>query len=331
MKKMFLLTAMAVFCFVTHVKAQDDDVYFVPGKQTKQAETPARAVAGRTAQTPERSWYEGRTCKRDVDDYNRRGGASVATADTDSLQDVPEESDGYYTSRLVRFHAPGLVVVASPYYWDYCYDYGWYDPWYGWSWRPWYAGWYGPWYAGWGWGGWYDPWYGPGWGWGWGGWWPGHGPAWGHPAWAWHATPRRGWASGRGGFRGTSNGGYRTTGTRTFAGRGGSSSFGTRTTAGTRPFGTGSRSFGTGTRSAGSRSFGSGTTNRSVSQRRNTRSFDTNRSSSSTRSHTPSYTPSTSSRGGFGGGGSVSSSPSRSGGGFGGGRSFGGGSRGGRR
>jgi hypothetical protein len=129
---------------------------------------------------------------RDVDDYNRRGnntasnGQVVARLVNDTLyvtsvdstnqeqtyvygndkdgsrkyseDDNYYEDDYTYASRLGRYHS---VHFIDPWYWDYCY--GWYDPWY----DPWY-GWYAPYYRH-GYYSWYD------WGWGWH-----YGPSWGY-------------------------------------------------------------------------------------------------------------------------------------------------------
>jgi len=312
MKKKFLFMMVAA-CFVTNMQAQDDDVYFVPGKSAEKRNV-ADVPRTSDARQPEADddWYKGRVSQRDVDDYNRKGRVDDADALNDSVDRTEPQNDGYYTSRLVRFHSPGLVIVASPYYWDY-YDY-WYDPWYaGWAWHPWHAGWYGPWYAGWGWHGWYDPWYG------WG--WHGPGPVWGHyPVWPYRGDSRRGWASGRGGYRRPING-MRTSGTHSFASRGNGSSFGTRRTTGSRSFGTkGTNGVSSGTRTGGNRTFGNGSnTNRGT--QRSTRSFNSGRSSAPSRTYTPSTNSGNRNSGGsFGGGGHSSGS-----------RSFGGGGRGGRR
>ncbi len=206
MRKSLLLLSAALLAALG-AQAQDDDVYFVPSAKDKAQKTDtytARPYAGRSSystigggeETTYDTWADGRTDGgRDVDEYNRRGGASHHNCDTAQTSADYDEGyedgyeDGVYTSRLVRFWSPRAgVYVSSPYYWnwyDYAYDpfyYGYGSPWsYGWSgwwgwgswygWRPYYSSWYS-------WGAWHDPW------WGWGG-----GLA-HHPHWGWDAAPR---------------------------------------------------------------------------------------------------------------------------------------------
>ena len=142
-----------------------DDVYFVPSRKAATTATTQQPTTMRSSyeniatdgSMDYDNWYEGRTDLRDVDAYNRR----TVPTDYDTIDDsyVPDEYymndepvDGLYTSRIVRFHSPRGVIVASPYYWDY-YDTYYYDPWWGWR-----SSWYSPWYSGW-YGGWYSPWY----------------------------------------------------------------------------------------------------------------------------------------------------------------------------
>ena len=150
MKKTLLLSLMSLCAFTGF--AQDDDVYFVPSKDVQQTTiSDGSTYTVLESEAGNDEWYAGRSTGRDVDAYNRRGnyneyGVAVDTVDDDAYADDYE--DGSCTSRIVRFHSPGYVIVASPYYWDYNY---WYDPWYSWGWHY----------------GWYDPWYSWSWGWGW--------------------------------------------------------------------------------------------------------------------------------------------------------------------
>jgi uncharacterized membrane protein YgcG len=190
--RLLLISALFGVLPQTMAAQDDDDLYFVPKKQSKQ-ESIADADY-RQKEVP--TYYCG--SDRNVDEYNRRGklksyyqkigadslgndiiefheGEEVWSADdTDSLMSVYPGSETYYddddyaySRRMSRFD-------------DF---YGWYSPYYSyWAypyWRSWY-GWYDPWYTGWYGAGWYSPWYYDsfyGWGYpyyGWAGW---HGPS----------------------------------------------------------------------------------------------------------------------------------------------------------
>ena len=169
------------------VAAQDDDLYFVPKKQSKQ-ECKADADC-RHDDAP--TYYCG--SNRNVDEYNRRGklrsyyqkigadslgndiiefhtGDEVWNAeDTDSLMSVYPGSESYYDDD--DYACSRRMSMFDDFY-------GWHSPYYYWSrpyWRSWY-GWYDPWYDGWYGAGWYSPWYHDsfyGWGYpyyGWSGW-----------------------------------------------------------------------------------------------------------------------------------------------------------------
>lgn len=194
-KSLFLISMFAIGLLSGYAQ---DDVYFVPKKGSKVVED-QEELSSSYRQLPAQSseqdgWYSNRRVNRDVDAYNRR---KANTNDSSSLKQQrryeDEEDNGYYTERLIRFHAPGGVIVTSPYYWDYC-DYYvdpfyYYDPWYwrtnwyiwgrpwGWSswytWSPWpsWYGYYGPWYGYYNsWYGYYNPWYDWGWNRGWNNW-----------------------------------------------------------------------------------------------------------------------------------------------------------------
>ncbi len=202
MKKYLTLLILALA--VTTVHAQDDDVYFVPSKSSQAQSTQQGTTRPKSHYTPitedtydADNWAAGRGNNGwDVDAYNRRTQATD-TASNISGQDAPyaddENTDGSYTSLLVRFHSPRIgVYVSSPYY-SVLTDYYWADPWL----SPWYGGfYYSSWY-GWGWN-WGWPYYGPAYAWnpwwdyGWGWrpphfWHPGH-----QPSWAYRPIPRRG-------------------------------------------------------------------------------------------------------------------------------------------
>lgn len=173
--------------------AQDDDLYFVPKKQTI-----GNSVANElTSEYNHQPYYCGSS--RDVDEYNRRGklksyyqkigtdslgndiiefhegDGTYGTADLDSTITIYPGSERYYDDddfkcarRMGRFdgyYDPALYSWSYPYsYWRGYY--GWYDPWYDPFYSPYYAGWYGGWYSPWR----YDYW---GWNypyWGWSGW-----------------------------------------------------------------------------------------------------------------------------------------------------------------
>lgn len=171
-KQLFLLLAFIIGSAVDTLA--QDDLYFVPSKKK------AKKVQAEQYDAVEYDdWAEGRNSDMDIDAYNRRSGSADKGADT--YNDHAGESESF-TNRIVRFHAPGITVVSSPYYTDYIdvytdpwyafyrpyswYDFGWHN-YYGWhtSWwwsTPyyWHSSWYDPW---WGWHGHYHPIYYPGW------------------------------------------------------------------------------------------------------------------------------------------------------------------------
>nr|WP_315090760.1 hypothetical protein [uncultured Alloprevotella sp.] len=197
MKKSFLF--LSFVCMGVMGGYAQDDVYFVPnGQETK--ENVSNSSYQRIENDNNSTWYEGRSSKRSVDEYNRRD--SKTKSSSSAYYDNEDYSpDGECTARIVRFHSPRMVVVASPYYWDF-YDTYLYDPWlssswywnsrWGWSNR---YGWYDPWYS-WTWGGYYNP-YNPYWSWSnsyWG---------WGNPYWNYYT-----WNYGPRGWRDTNRGGW---------------------------------------------------------------------------------------------------------------------------
>ena len=136
--------------------AQVNDMFYVPKKEVKQNDVVKILSAS------EDEWgVADNGNNRDVDEYNRR----VRVVSRDStyvteevyIEDVYDETlyiDDYnYTTRIVRFHNPTMVVVGSPWYWSispyYRYDPFWDSYWdYSWHYGVNYcSGLYGPWHA----------------------------------------------------------------------------------------------------------------------------------------------------------------------------------------
>ena len=315
-----------------------DDVYFVPKKQSK----PVAPVVDRTVS-------KGSTTMGgfDVDAYNRRGMRSYyQKMGTDSLgNDIiefhVEGDDAYYGDTLYagpvsygyEDNGDDYTYTRRMYYWDdfsnpWLYSsYNWHSPWwyyrYGWNYPlyygsymydPWYYGsyWYDPWYYGgypgyYGYYGWNYPWYYGGY---YGGWWH-------HPHYVAYTSPTGTQNHGRinySGPRGTRTGNTASFSSGTFGGSrvGNNSGFRNRDTS-TRTTTSGGRRV---TQNANGNFGGSRSSSTYTPSNSNTRSTNT-------------YTPSSSSShssGSFGGGGSFGGSRSSGGGGsFGGSRSSGGG------
>lgn len=184
MKRLILLSVLTA-ALPLGMMAQDD-LYFSPKDEVK-----SHVEALPSVDTT--SWHG--TCRRDVDEYNRRGRLSsyYTKIGTDSLGNdiiqfrpsngqypdevqldtiypgsevyAPADDDFTYSRRMSRFD--GYWGPYDPFFYDYawCYPYsrwGWYDPWYAdyyWGWGG-YYGWYRPWHYGYGpyWGGWYPGW-----------------------------------------------------------------------------------------------------------------------------------------------------------------------------
>lgn len=152
---LLFVTGSALCCMA------QDDLYFVPTKKKE-----VQKVDVSTSSEYD-NWADNRNSTIDVDAYNRRG-----TSDkTDDSAYYPEEDDNEsYTNRIVRFHAPGVTVVSSPYYTEYIDVYAdpWYSfyspySWYNYTWSSHYG-----WYYSWGWNRpyhWYYSCYDPWWGW----------------------------------------------------------------------------------------------------------------------------------------------------------------------
>lgn len=337
MKKWFYVSLIMAMLPLT-MTAQDDDMYFVPKKNSAEH----KAV---NYSTPRSTYYSG--SNRSVDEYNRRGGGSyyeVVSNDTtgndiidfssevgvypDSAMQQQEDFTltrqmsrwdgyepeiaylaGYNAGRFDSWHSPWYYSSYYPWYDSYWY---WNDPWY-YRHYGWYGGWYDPWYYGYS---YYHPWYHSYW---YGGYYPYYGGGGGYIT-----TTRTSGTQHHGRIsysspRGISNGRTTSYSAGTFGGRSlGSSSvnrgtFGTSRSTSSRPA---SRPTSSGTRVTNS--YGNFGGNRTVS-------------SSSSRSYTPSYSGSTSSgsSGGYSGGSSGSSGSFGGGGSYGGSRSSGGGGGGG--
>lgn len=151
MRKLLLLSAI-IMTSACGAWAQDD-MYFTPTKQSKEA---AKEMYEKAMEP----YYCG--TDRDVDEYNRRTGHGVPSSYITELDDSTSSAhheDYQYSRRLERFDGGRPVVlnvyVNDPWYYD-----PWYDPWFH---DSWYYTWYGPrWYVGgWGWYGprYYGPWY----------------------------------------------------------------------------------------------------------------------------------------------------------------------------
>jgi len=178
MKKLILISLL-IGALPLSMVAQDDDLYFVPKKQSA-----VEKVTDKYG-LPRETYYSG--SNRSVDDYNRRVSSYVPIDSASSdiidfngeLGVYPDSLDDYkLTRKMERFDDYSLSDNAaywagyqegrhdlwwhSPWYYRTYGWYNWYDPWYYSSWYygyydPWYYGpisWYGGWY-----GGWYDPWY----------------------------------------------------------------------------------------------------------------------------------------------------------------------------
>lgn len=218
-KYLAMLALLAVGTQYAAADVYDDDIYYNPKKDKKEA-----------TQQAARSNYIANFEDMDVDEYNRRGQYYVSPIDTVGER-IGAEDDFVYTQQIQKYYNPTIVVdnanvlgdvlsnsygnveivvdngnlafmPASYYYsawpysvWDSPY-YSWYTPYNNWRFGIGWNSWWGPsWSIGWGpaWG--YTPtWgYGPSWGWG-----PSYGPVWGAPYYAEHrpAGNRRTGASG---------------------------------------------------------------------------------------------------------------------------------------
>ena len=176
MKKLMMsLLLFGVLPFAS--MAQDDDMYFVPSKESKAKDAYQYGL-------PSNTYYSGSS--RSVDDYNRRMISAVPTDSTgndiidfsavrgvypDSAATTAQSEDYQLTRRMSRFDD----YTPSQAYWDGYRDGRWSSPWYYNSWYSWYDYdywyWHSPYfYSGYGWTspyyyGWYAPWhygyYGP--------------------------------------------------------------------------------------------------------------------------------------------------------------------------
>ncbi len=110
--------------------AQNDDMFYVPKREIKQNDV-AKVLSAADEEWGAAGSY------RNVDEYNRRG-TYARTAEPEVAEVYPEEyyeEEVYdYSTRIVRFHNP-TIVVGSPYYWN-VYPAGvnyasWYDTYWG--------------------------------------------------------------------------------------------------------------------------------------------------------------------------------------------------------
>lgn len=164
--RIFLLIAF-VLSNAFQMVAQDD-LYFVPSKKKAKKEQTLTTYESQEYD----NWAEGRNEQMDVDAYNRR---NYTNTNEEYAYDEQANETESLTNRIVRFHAPGVTIVSSPYYSDYIdiyadlwyssyrpygwYSYNWYNPWW-WD-YPYY--WASPYYhTWWGWHGHYHPTYFPG-------------------------------------------------------------------------------------------------------------------------------------------------------------------------
>ena len=132
MKQFFILFLLLFIPF--GMNAQMNDIYYVPKKKAKDApkNNDASQMSLQTTQerfTSSRNGRHGICAERDEDEYNRRYMYSGGTADIEEESDdvIYDEQDGVdyvYSSRIVRFHSPRMVVTSRPWYWDVVYTSG---------------------------------------------------------------------------------------------------------------------------------------------------------------------------------------------------------------
>lgn len=144
MKKIALLLLLVM---PAALPAQVNEMFYVPKKSVKQEN-----VSSILSSAADDWGTVGNANIRDVDEYNRRGTATVSAGNVETLlqaenlqtenyeyEYVDETSDYDYSTRIVRFHSPTTVVVSSPWYYDvyparYYYDYDYcYDSYWNWS------------------------------------------------------------------------------------------------------------------------------------------------------------------------------------------------------
>lgn len=230
-----IFISMLMACLPWLAMAQtDDDLYFVPKKETKTVKktepktvvktkpstTTVYAAPGSTVVVKD---VKGNT--RDIDEYNRRYTSRENTFRTENdtlyIEEKPYDEQGEwvngfegtqddyeYAMRIVRFRNPRYAIpVSSPLYWDLVYGYGAYPSW---DWNvyddgfyayvfptysnPMWWNWRWNWSYGWG---WHSPWYYSSWysPYYYGGYWGGYGY---YGGWGWggphHHGPYYGWA-----------------------------------------------------------------------------------------------------------------------------------------
>ncbi len=124
MKQLFLIL---VCLLPLNMYAQFDDIYFVP----KKSDASAKAVS--ESNVASQAILGESYALRDEDEYNRRPSSDAYSYGeveeyTEADEEVYDEEDFRYSTRIIRFHSPRRVVVSSPWYWDVVYSGG-FDTW----------------------------------------------------------------------------------------------------------------------------------------------------------------------------------------------------------
>ncbi|KAA6317900.1 hypothetical protein EZS27_032020, partial [termite gut metagenome] len=143
MKKNVVLLLFAL-CFPMIISAQsnDDDIYYVPGKNKKAEKVVVEKKVGTTTvyATPASTIVvqNSKEKVRNVDEYNRRYDASDFVSEEDTFyvneKEKPDlngewvngfdgsQDDYEYAERIIRFRNPRYAAfISSPYYWDIAY------------------------------------------------------------------------------------------------------------------------------------------------------------------------------------------------------------------
>lgn len=134
--KHFVLSLMLMFA--VGATAQVDDMYFVPNKSEKKNKSVRNSEKPQMVTTQEYLLGDETWNGIDEDEYNRRGHlTSVTSEDVENEETIYEEvedtlylseetvdEDFSYSSRILRFHSPRVVMLSSPWYWDIVYTSG---------------------------------------------------------------------------------------------------------------------------------------------------------------------------------------------------------------
>lgn len=134
------LALLLILMLPFEMAAQVDDMYFVPKKKDKKNKVQVEDKKNvEIVQEQRTESYTGE--ERDEDEYNRRGHLSSRSYNNDDYYEeeqasneeyvsdgedntVVEEEDFTYSSRILRFHSPRMVMLSSPWYWDIVYTCG---------------------------------------------------------------------------------------------------------------------------------------------------------------------------------------------------------------